>query len=569
MVSVLLHAALLTLQFGVSGKGQPSSGWLWGARSASAPSASLHVELRAAPVETKAAPTSVLPATVSPAPMTASPSPSFSSPPVEVSALKGFVVQTLKRSLPPEQIKPRPAPPSRKARPASRRHDGAGRPVLSVRKKATPEAWRIAASELTQGHEADDHRAQVKQDAILSSASESSAPPVSEIAELPELPKESPHPQPQSQPLLAKTDSAEDARKTLLVAQEAALKMQRQQAEEAEAERVAAQALQKAREEEALARAQAEAVRRKAERDALARLAAEEEVLRREQEAKAWARAQLLQQQAAEEEKRQQALLEEAARREAQARALQQAQEKQRAEAQRLAEQQQQAEMARAQAEQEAAARAQEQAQAQVRAEAAAREARLREREAALAEEKRLASLNARPGESSLFVRAEASRGSGTVGSAASSGRSLAEQALAMAKSGLPQKPPAEADSLAQGARRVLPGRNPAEVQRAFYSDGWVQKVERLSKVNYPSLSRHRAYGSLVVSVTLRSDGSLVEVHVLKSSGSREVDEAARRLIELSAPFSAFPPDLRRVYETIEIKRTLSFPDRPPLIITE
>ncbi len=47
-----------------------------------------------------------------------------------------------------------------------------------------------------------------------------------------------------------------------------------------------------------------------------------------------------------------------------------------------------------------------------------------------------------------------------------------------------------------------------------------------------------------------------------RSSGMPELDEAVRNILKLYAPFSAFPPDLARRYDVIEIRRTWSFSDR-------
>ncbi len=570
----MLHAALLTLQFGVPGKGLPSSGWLWGARSASAPSASLHVELQAAPVETRVSPSAVLPVEAFPARTTAAPPVPLASE----ASKTGFVARLLdppKKEVKEVKVLRKATPSGLRLPPRTKsfRQGKDGTPILSVRKKPAPEDWRVTASG-EGGRE--DSLPQARPVVGDFPAHELSAEPLP--APLPVLPD------PGKMPVLTKAESsvslssAEDVRPEVpsklpeISAAEDARRLQQQMAERAQAERIAAQALQQQREEaQARAKAQAEEVRRRAERAALARMAEEDAV--REEGLRQQQRQQHQQALAEEARKIAQARLEAerfaAREREEKLQAERAAQAEQQLRLEKIAQEQAQA-RALAQAAAEEAARQAELAREAARARAAAVErARVAELAQAAAEARAAAEAQARQGEQALTSRTGGFPGSGRAGSAVSSGRSLAEQAMALARSGLPMKPPVDTDSLAQGARRVLGGRNPAEVQLSFYNDSWVQKVERLSRVNYPQLSRHRAYGSLVVSVTIRSDGSLAGVHVLKGSGSREIDEAARRLIEMSAPFAAFPPDLRRVHDTVEITRTLSFPDRPPLLITQ
>jgi len=62
-----------------------------------------------------------------------------------------------------------------------------------------------------------------------------------------------------------------------------------------------------------------------------------------------------------------------------------------------------------------------------------------------------------------------------------------------------------------------------------------------------------------VVSVAVRRDGSVEEVIIQRSSGQRDLDQAVRRIVQLNAPYSVFPPDLARAYDVIEIRRVWVF----------
>lgn len=94
----------------------------------------------------------------------------------------------------------------------------------------------------------------------------------------------------------------------------------------------------------------------------------------------------------------------------------------------------------------------------------------------------------------------------------------------------------------------------------AWYRDEWRKKVERIGNLNYPDEARRqRIYGSLRMAVTLKSDGTVVELQILESSGHAILDEAAKRIVRLSAPFAPFTGELAQKFDQIEIIRTWRF----------
>ena len=54
-------------------------------------------------------------------------------------------------------------------------------------------------------------------------------------------------------------------------------------------------------------------------------------------------------------------------------------------------------------------------------------------------------------------------------------------------------------------------------------------------------------------------NGTVEKVEINKSSGLPVLDQAARRIATLAAPYAAFPPDIRRDTAIIEITRTWYF----------
>lgn len=94
----------------------------------------------------------------------------------------------------------------------------------------------------------------------------------------------------------------------------------------------------------------------------------------------------------------------------------------------------------------------------------------------------------------------------------------------------------------------------------AKYLNEWSEKIEQLGSRNYPkeALSR-RITGNLRLSVVINPDGTIYEINILQSSGQRLLDDAARQIVRLAAPFSAFPPEIRKHTDRLQIIRTWNF----------
>lgn len=94
----------------------------------------------------------------------------------------------------------------------------------------------------------------------------------------------------------------------------------------------------------------------------------------------------------------------------------------------------------------------------------------------------------------------------------------------------------------------------------AFYLNSWRRKIESVGNLNYPQEARkNKLYGSLRLVVAILPDGSLKEVEILESSGHRVLDDAAVRIVRLSAPYAPFPDELRQSTDVLEIIRTWQF----------
>ena len=139
----------------------------------------------------------------------------------------------------------------------------------------------------------------------------------------------------------------------------------------------------------------------------------------------------------------------------------------------------------------------------------------------------------------------------------APSGRDLASNALAMAR--LEGEIAKNIDEYNKRPRRKNIGARTNEYRFAQYSENWRQKVERVGTLNYPEAAKGKLYGSLLLTVFIKSDGSVDKVEINRSSGHKVLDDAARRIVTMAGPYAAFPPDIARDTDILEISRTWRF----------
>ena len=94
----------------------------------------------------------------------------------------------------------------------------------------------------------------------------------------------------------------------------------------------------------------------------------------------------------------------------------------------------------------------------------------------------------------------------------------------------------------------------------ANYIFDWLQKVERIGNQNYPESARNqRISGSVRLAVSINADGSLRSVLVTSSSGHSLLDQAAKQIVYLAAPYPAFSATMVEQYDVLEVIRTWQF----------
>ncbi len=103
-------------------------------------------------------------------------------------------------------------------------------------------------------------------------------------------------------------------------------------------------------------------------------------------------------------------------------------------------------------------------------------------------------------------------------------------------------------------------GARTKEYRFALYVESWRQKVERIGNMNYPEAAKtQKLYGQLRMTVGIKADGSLESVVIDQPSNHKVLDEAAKRIVELSAPYAVFPEDVKKDTDILYITRTWTF----------
>lgn len=108
--------------------------------------------------------------------------------------------------------------------------------------------------------------------------------------------------------------------------------------------------------------------------------------------------------------------------------------------------------------------------------------------------------------------------------------------------------------------KRKFIGARTEQVVYAQYVDEWRQKIERVGTRNFPDEAKRQGiFGSLLLTVSIRADGTVEKVEIERSSGHPVLDRAARRVVELASPFTPFPNAIRKEFDILSITRSWSF----------
>ncbi len=94
----------------------------------------------------------------------------------------------------------------------------------------------------------------------------------------------------------------------------------------------------------------------------------------------------------------------------------------------------------------------------------------------------------------------------------------------------------------------------------AAYLEQWRQRVEQVGNASYPQEAvDQNLFGNVRLKVSVRANGSVADIELLKSSGYRLLDRAAIKTVEDASPFAAFPESIRQNTDQLDIIRTWRF----------
>jgi hypothetical protein len=138
-------------------------------------------------------------------------------------------------------------------------------------------------------------------------------------------------------------------------------------------------------------------------------------------------------------------------------------------------------------------------------------------------------------------------------------GRQLDEEADRRQAASAAHAPSPLPHSLSTGRRVRLWGRTDPNVELVQYAEAWARKIQFNTVVEAIRDVVKRPHTPSMVTVAVRSDGSVEAVTFVVSSGVAEIDETIRRIVESQRPYPAFPRALARDFDVIEIRRTWFF----------
>jgi len=91
------------------------------------------------------------------------------------------------------------------------------------------------------------------------------------------------------------------------------------------------------------------------------------------------------------------------------------------------------------------------------------------------------------------------------------------------------------------------------------YYQVWKNKVEKIGALNYPAAARIGISESLVMTVVLNNQGEVLDIKINKSSGVPQLDDAAKKIVNLGSPYAPFPPSIKEQVDTLQIRRIWRF----------
>ncbi len=107
--------------------------------------------------------------------------------------------------------------------------------------------------------------------------------------------------------------------------------------------------------------------------------------------------------------------------------------------------------------------------------------------------------------------------------------------------------------------RARLFGRTDPNGELILYAEAWSRRIQLNVTIDTVREAAKRPHTPPIVTVAIRSDGSVESVTFVRSSGVAAIDDSVRRIVHGQTPYLPFQPALARDYDVIEIRRTWHF----------
>lgn len=107
--------------------------------------------------------------------------------------------------------------------------------------------------------------------------------------------------------------------------------------------------------------------------------------------------------------------------------------------------------------------------------------------------------------------------------------------------------------------KKVFVGASAAQSDFAVWVESWQSRVEEVGNKFYPEQAKGRTRGALILTAGVSKNGAIESVKIDKSSGSAVLDQAAERILRLSAPFEPFSEPMKKKADVLYITRQWRF----------
>lgn len=99
--------------------------------------------------------------------------------------------------------------------------------------------------------------------------------------------------------------------------------------------------------------------------------------------------------------------------------------------------------------------------------------------------------------------------------------------------------------------KKTIASPSTMEVPHAIYYGNVRERIEKIGTLDFPKKGGVKLYGELIISISIFQNGQIYDkerdggISIERSSGNPALDQAARRIVQRSAPFGVFPKSMR------------------------